>query len=323
MQIEKVTSGSTEKVRFELYSTDGKNIKTDAVFAAGDVKISKDGGAAVNVTNLPAYAANGFELEWTPAAGELTFTSSAVLRVKDQGTETWLERGIKFELDLLKDSTFGLAVLKAENDTTQADIASHEAARALMETALITEHDTTQSAIASHESARSTMETTLVGEHGATQALLEDATFGLEAIVDAIAAINITVIGGPGSTSSGYTENAGTYFVEKGDGVDIPFRFLGDATGFDLWYSVRKVKESGVFVIGPKKLTGWASALEADGNIWTTGVLPHTYAETINQKACQYFGEIKRYDDVNDPVTVWSAEMQLVKYVAEKADLVP
>ncbi|MDH3975626.1 MAG: hypothetical protein OEV42_15215 [Deltaproteobacteria bacterium] len=91
METRRVKYGSNDKIRFALYTPDGKNIRTDVVFAAGDVTISKDGAAAANVAALPVYAANGFDIEWMPAAGELD-AKEITLRIKDQdAAETWLE----------------------------------------------------------------------------------------------------------------------------------------------------------------------------------------------------------------------------------------
>ncbi len=43
--------GVETRIPFTLYEADGINLRTDAVYTAGDVAISKDEGAAVNTTN--------------------------------------------------------------------------------------------------------------------------------------------------------------------------------------------------------------------------------------------------------------------------------
>jgi len=86
--------GSTDPIPFHIYETDGTDLKTDATFAAGDVKIMKDEGAEANVTNLPVDEGQGYS--WTPASGELD-AARVVIYLVDQGTKAWLDKKLTID----------------------------------------------------------------------------------------------------------------------------------------------------------------------------------------------------------------------------------
>lgn len=60
-------------------------------FSAGDVKLSKDGGAEANTTNLPATVGNGYTLALTAAEGEADLS---IVRLVDSPTKLWMDSTI-------------------------------------------------------------------------------------------------------------------------------------------------------------------------------------------------------------------------------------
>lgn len=72
-------------------ATDFEN--TPATFVAGDVKISKDGGAFVNTTNLPTHIGVGmYALALTAAEMQAAFISIAI--IDQTGPKVWEDDGI-------------------------------------------------------------------------------------------------------------------------------------------------------------------------------------------------------------------------------------
>ncbi len=70
-----LTAGKTNiRITIDKFGTTGQAIGSDYTPGAGDVKTSKDGGAAVNITNLPTAVAmgNGAYWEFVLTAAELT-----------------------------------------------------------------------------------------------------------------------------------------------------------------------------------------------------------------------------------------------------------
>jgi len=75
-------------INFMLFKIDGIDLKSDAAFATGDIKISKDEGAEANTTNLPVDNGQGYSLTLTGA--EIT-AKRITLYIVDQGTKVWLD----------------------------------------------------------------------------------------------------------------------------------------------------------------------------------------------------------------------------------------
>lgn len=75
--------GSTDPIPLVVYAQDGIALEADAV-VAGDVQISKDGGAFVQTANPPTVIGTDAFLWWTPTAAELT-AKVIVVRVQDVG----------------------------------------------------------------------------------------------------------------------------------------------------------------------------------------------------------------------------------------------
>lgn len=87
--------GTATTIDFALYGTDGVDLKTDASFDAGDLKIMKDEGDEGNTANLPTDEGQGYSLV-------LSETEEQAARIKiyivDQTSpKTWLDRTITIE----------------------------------------------------------------------------------------------------------------------------------------------------------------------------------------------------------------------------------
>jgi hypothetical protein len=87
---EKYATGKT--IYFILYTSDGTEIKKDAAFISGDVKIKIDGGAEANTTNLPTDNGTGYSLVLTDA--ELTGKVIEIF-IEDADDTTWLTKVIE------------------------------------------------------------------------------------------------------------------------------------------------------------------------------------------------------------------------------------
>ena len=86
---------TAKSIQFTLYQIDGIDIEPVATFAIGDIKISKDGGAEVNTTNLPVDEGQGYRLILT--AAELTSSRIRLFIVDQTATKVWLDIEINIE----------------------------------------------------------------------------------------------------------------------------------------------------------------------------------------------------------------------------------
>jgi len=86
---------TAKAIQFTLYQVDGVDIEPAATFAAGDIKISKDGGAEANATNLPTDEGQGYRLILT--AAELTASRIRLFIVDQTATKVWLDIEINIE----------------------------------------------------------------------------------------------------------------------------------------------------------------------------------------------------------------------------------
>ena len=279
-----------------IYDADGKDKLTgtpgDSPFVEGDVKLSKDGAEATTIltADLPAFAANGYELEWTPGEDDMDVKRLS-LSFKDQDAPAFLSWNI--ELRTIGNSAAYypyegvdiIAPLTAEHNATQAAIVAHETARANMWTALAAEHEATQTAVAQ------------------------------------LPVNPVYVIGADGSVTSVYAKHAGIFEVYRGDGQNVPFVIEGDLTGADLYCCTKESNDKGApFNIDLKPLTGYQTEV-IEGVTYTSGLIPFTYAETKDLDG-DYHEEIKAWDGVNDPVTCWWATVKIKPVLADKADLI-
>jgi hypothetical protein len=82
-------------ISFALRSyADARNLHVGEIFAVGDVTISKNGGAPVNVINLPVSV--GSYYTWTPTGAE-TDAGRVVISVIDQGAKAFEDELIVIE----------------------------------------------------------------------------------------------------------------------------------------------------------------------------------------------------------------------------------
>jgi hypothetical protein len=87
--------GQAYTLNFNLYEVDGVDFRTDASFAAGDVKIMKDNGAEANTTNLPSDEGQGYSLVLT--ATEMQAARIVIYIVDQTSTKVWLDIAIAIE----------------------------------------------------------------------------------------------------------------------------------------------------------------------------------------------------------------------------------
>ena len=80
--------GVSATINFGLWTVSGVDLKIDATFAAGDIKLMKDEGTEANTTNLPADEGQGYSLVLT--ATEMQ-AARAVVYVVDAVTKVWLD----------------------------------------------------------------------------------------------------------------------------------------------------------------------------------------------------------------------------------------
>ena len=87
--------GEMTKINFTLYETDGSDLETDAVHAAGDTRIMKNEGEQVNTANGFVDEGQGYSLVLTASEME---AARIVLFVVDQSSpKAWLDTTIVIE----------------------------------------------------------------------------------------------------------------------------------------------------------------------------------------------------------------------------------
>lgn len=86
--------GTQSTIDFSLYDITGVDLKVDAVYAAGDVKVMLDEGAEANSTNGFVDEGQGYSIVLT--AAELT-AARVVVYVVDQATKVWLDTAVVIE----------------------------------------------------------------------------------------------------------------------------------------------------------------------------------------------------------------------------------
>lgn len=86
--------GVQTTITFQLYETDGTDLKTDAAHASGDTKIMKDEGAEANTSNGFTDEGQGYSIVLT--ATEMQ-AARIVVYVVDAATKVWLDKAINIE----------------------------------------------------------------------------------------------------------------------------------------------------------------------------------------------------------------------------------
>jgi hypothetical protein len=85
--------GVGKTIYFILYISDGTEIKKDAFFVSGDIKIKIDSGTEANTTNLPTDNGTGYSLVLTDA--ELTGKVIEIFIEDQDATASWLTKVIE------------------------------------------------------------------------------------------------------------------------------------------------------------------------------------------------------------------------------------
>jgi hypothetical protein len=106
--------GTATTLHFELYEPDGVDLKTDATFEAGDVKLMQDEGAEANTNSLPTDEGQGYSLALLSSEAECA--RGTIYIVDQTGTKGWLDRIIHFE-------TYGHASAQHAFDLDAAKVA--------------------------------------------------------------------------------------------------------------------------------------------------------------------------------------------------------
>ena len=90
MSVMTIPWGAVHTFRAPILKAGGTDfaLAADWTPAAGDVKVSKDGGAFANIATLPAFIAGSGTLTWTLSATETEATEVIVQVIDTKGTKT-------------------------------------------------------------------------------------------------------------------------------------------------------------------------------------------------------------------------------------------
>ena len=98
MAIERKYATGTTIEGVPLITRGSVNFKANPTLAAGDVKISKDGGTYANLTTLPAVTpASSRSVKVSLSATEMTASQVTVLFVDQTSPKEWEDQEIKIE----------------------------------------------------------------------------------------------------------------------------------------------------------------------------------------------------------------------------------
>jgi len=87
--------GVEATIPFSLFEVDGIDLRVDAVYAAGDVKITKDEGAEANTTN--SFTDEGSKYSIVLTATEMQAARISLIFIDQTGTKVWLDTDIEIE----------------------------------------------------------------------------------------------------------------------------------------------------------------------------------------------------------------------------------
>lgn len=87
--------GVQTTIDFQLFETDGKNFKADAVYAAGDAKIMKDEASETNAASGFADRGQGYSITLT--AAEMQAARIIIYIVDQTNPKAWLDTAIAIE----------------------------------------------------------------------------------------------------------------------------------------------------------------------------------------------------------------------------------
>lgn len=109
-------------ITFDLYETDGVNLKTDASHASGDTKIMKDNGAEANTTNGFIDEGQGYSITLT--ASEMSAAQIVLYIVDQSDPKVWLDRTVIIE-------TYGNTSAQHAFDLDSAKLTKEDIAKAM------------------------------------------------------------------------------------------------------------------------------------------------------------------------------------------------
>ncbi|MCP4393525.1 MAG: hypothetical protein GY804_04570 [Alphaproteobacteria bacterium] len=112
--------GVETRIPFTLYEADGINLRTDAVYVAGDVKISKDEGSPVNTTN--GFVAVNGKYYIILASTEMQAARISLTIIDQDGTKLWLDIGKDIE-------TYGNASAQHAFNQNSAEVTTDSASQ--------------------------------------------------------------------------------------------------------------------------------------------------------------------------------------------------
>ena len=87
--------GEAATINFQLYDVTGVDLKTDASFTAGDVKIMTDNGDEANTSNTPTDEGRGYSLSLT--AAEMQAARIVIYVVDQSSPKVWLDTALVIE----------------------------------------------------------------------------------------------------------------------------------------------------------------------------------------------------------------------------------
>ena len=103
--------GAQTTINFQLYATDGADLKADATCEIDDIKIMKDNGTETTATNCYTDEGQGYSLVLTASEME---AARIVIYIVDQSTKAWLDHVITIE-------TFGNASAQYPDEGVTCD----------------------------------------------------------------------------------------------------------------------------------------------------------------------------------------------------------
>jgi len=87
--------GVAVDIDIDLYSTNGVDLKVDATFAAGDVKVRKDNGAEANIGTLPTDRGNTYSQPL--AIAELQAARTIITYIDQTAPKAWMDKAVIVE----------------------------------------------------------------------------------------------------------------------------------------------------------------------------------------------------------------------------------
>ena len=113
--------GVSTSILFPLIERDVVDFEAGATFAAGDVQIIKDEGAAANTTNLPIHEGNGI-YSLTLTASEMQAARIVVTIIDQTASKVWEDQAVLIETYGAASAQHAFDLDKATQDVTVSSI---------------------------------------------------------------------------------------------------------------------------------------------------------------------------------------------------------